>query len=296
VKIAITGASGLIGTALRGALAAEGHQVCPMRRGPSGAAIDLAALEGSDAVVHLAGAGIADHRWTEARKRELVGSRVDFTRALVGAIAALPARPKVLVSGSAIGIYGDRGDELLTERSPAGPRGDGRGAAFLSGLCEDWEAEGRAAQPLGVRVVLARTGVVLAPHGGALAKLLPPFKAGAGGPIAGGKQWMSWISLADVVRALMHALDTPALEGPVNLVAPNPVTNAELSKTLGRVLSRPAIVPVPAFALRIALGEMADGTVLPSQRILPAALEGSGFRFLHPQLEQALRFILGKGS
>ena len=292
MRVAITGASGLIGTALSARLLADGHEVRPLRRGPSGAQIDSAALEGADAVVHLAGAGIADGRWSAARKGLLVSSRVDFTRALVRALSFLTVRPTVLVSGSAIGIYGDRGDEELTERSAAGPRKDNTGAAFLSKLCEDWEAEALGAQQLGMRVVLCRTGIVLSARGGALAKMLLPFKARAGGPIAGGKQWMSWISLEDMVGALLHALSADVLSGPVNLVAPNPVTNAEFGKTLGRVLSRPAIMPVPAFALRLAFGEMADATVLAGQRVLPAALEVSRFPFGHPQLEQALRFAL----
>lgn len=294
LKVAISGASGVIGSALKAFLSTGGHEVRPMRRGSSGTDIDVAALAGADAVVHLAGAGVADGRWTNARKRELVGSRVDFTRALVKAIGGLAVRPRVLVSGSAIGIYGDRADEALTEASSPGPRKDEKGAAFLSKLCEDWEAEALPARALGVRVVLARTGAVLNARGGALAKMLPPFKAGAGGPIAGGKQWMSWICLEDTIGAIHHALQTETLEGPVNLVAPNPVTNGEFGKTLGRVLSRPAIVPVPAFALRLAFGEMAEGTVLPSQRVLPKALEASGFQFVHPQLEQTLRFTLGK--
>ncbi len=294
LKVAITGATGLIGTALSAFLTTGGHEVRMMRRGRSGAEIDAAALDGADAVVHLAGAGVADGRWSKNRKEELVRSRVDFTRALVQTLQAMPRPPRVLVSGSAIGIYGDRGDEELTERSAPGPRKDNRGAAFLSKLCEDWEAEATRAQALGIRVVLARTGVVLTARGGALAKLLPSFKLAAGGPIAGGKQWMSWICLEDAIGALHHALFTDALQGPVNLVSPHPVTNADFSKTLGAVLSRPAVMPVPAFALRVAFGEMADGTVLPSQRVLPTALQASGFAFVHPQLEQTLRFTLGK--
>ncbi len=294
LKIAITGASGLIGTALQPLLTGAGHEVRAMRRGASGAEIDIAALEGADAVVHLAGAGVADGRWTASRKKQLVASRVDFTHALVRALSSLAVRPAVLVSGSAIGIYGDRGDEEVTERSTPGPAKDRKGAAFLSTLCEAWEAEALQAQKLGIRVVLARTGVVLSASGGALAKMLPPFKVGAGGPIAGGQQWMSWISLDDVVRALLHAIVSRDVSGPVNLVAPVPVTNASFSKTLGHVLSRPAILPVPAFALRIAFGEMADGTVLPSLKVLPRALEGAGFVFTHPRLEGALRAALGK--
>ncbi len=292
MKIAITGASGLIGAALSARLTSRGHDVLPMRRGASGNEIDAGALEGADAVVHLAGAPIAEGRWTHARKEQLVKSRVDFTRALVTALRQLSNRPKVLVSGSAIGIYGDRGDEPLTEQSPPGPRADGKGPAFLSKLCEDWEAEGLKAGELGIRVVLARTGVVLSTRGGALARLLPAFRAAAGGPIAGGKQWMSWIALEDAIGAIHHAVETQTLTGPMNLVAPAPVTNGDFGKTLGHVLHRPSILPVPAFALRVAFGEMADGTVLTSQRVLPAALAASGYAFVHPGLEAALRSIL----
>ncbi len=294
LKIAITGATGLIGTALKGFLTTGGHEVRAMKRGTGSALIDVAALEGTDAVVHLAGAGVADGRWTAARKKELVDSRVAFTRQLVAALGTLAVKPKVLVSGSAIGIYGDRGDELLTEASAVGPRRENEGPAFLSKLCEDWEAEGLEAKKLGMRVVLARTGVVLTSRGGALPKMLTPFKIGAGGPIGTGKQWMSWVCLEDAIGAIHHALFTDALQGPMNIVAPNPITNADFSKTLGHVLSRPAIVPVPAFALRIAFGEMAEGTVLPSQRVMPAALAASGFSFVHPDLGQTLRFTLGK--
>ncbi len=294
LTVAVSGASGLLATALKAFLGTGGHTFRAMKRGQNGIAIDVAALEGADAVVHLAGAGVAEGRWTDQRKKEIVESRVSFTRALVDALGTLKQRPKVLLSGSAIGIYGERGDEVVTEASAPGPRGDGRGAAFLSKVCEDWEAEGLRAQKLGIRVGLLRTGVVLTTKGGALKELLPPFKAGVGGPIAGGKQWMSWICLEDTIGAIHHALFTDSLEGPINLVSPNPVTNSEFSKTLGRVLSRPAVVPVPAFALKLAFGEMAEGTVLPSLRVQPTALEKSGFTFVHPQLEQCLRFTLGK--
>ena len=294
LTVAVSGASGLIGTALKAFLGTGGHTVRAMKRGQGGNAIDVAALEGADAVVHLAGAGVAEGRWTDGRKKEIIDSRVAFTRALVEALGSLKQRPKVLLSGSAMGIYGDRGDELVDESSAAGPRGDGRGPAFLSKVCEDWEAEAVRAEKLGMRVALLRTGVVLTPKGGALKEMLPPFKAGVGGPISGGKQWMSWICLEDTIGAIHHALYTDGVSGPVNLVSPSPVTNAEFSKTLGKVLSRPAVVPVPAFALKLAFGEMAEGTLLPSLRVKPSVLEKTGFAFVHPQLEQCLRFCLGK--
>lgn len=244
------------------------------------------AIDGADAIVHLAGAGIADGRWTPARKRELVSSRVDYTRAVVAAIAAAAVKPKVLVSGSAIGVYGDRGDEVLTETSAPG-------TGFLAQLCLDWEAEGRKAEALGVRVVFSRTGVVLSPNGGALAKMLLPFKAAAGGPIGGGAQWLSWIALGDAVAGLAHAVYSVGLSGPINLVAPNPVTNADFARTLGRVLGRPAIVPLPAFAVRLAFGELGEATLLASQRVLPRTLETAGFSPTFPLLEPALRSLLG---
>lgn len=256
-----------------------------MRRGQGGLEIDAAALDGCDAVVHLAGAGIADGRWTDERKRLLVSSRVDFTRALVAQLASMKTRPKVLVSGSAIGVYGDRGDDVLTEASAPGQ-------GFLARLCVDWEREGRSAEALGLRVVLVRTGIVLTPKGGALGKMLLPFKAGAGGPIGGGRQWMSWIALDDAVAGLVHALNHDALRGPMNLVAPNPVTNAEFVRALGHALSRPAIVPLPAFAVRLAFGELGVATLLAGQRVLPRVLEGSGFSPTLPMLEPALAKLL----
>jgi uncharacterized protein (TIGR01777 family) len=293
LKVAISGASGLIGSTLKEFLSTGGHEVRPMRRGATGSQIDLTALEGADAIVHLAGAGIAEGRWTNERKGELVKSRIDFTRALVKALGTLSSPPTVLVAASAVGIYGDRGDEVLTEESPIGPGGD-KGAAFLAQLCEDWENESRAAETLGIRVVRARMGVVQSAKGGALAKMLAPFRAGAGGPIAGGKQWMSWVGLEDAIGALHHALFTDSVKGPVNVVSPQPVTNGEYGKTLGQVLSRPAIAPLPAFALRAGFGEMADGALLASQRAKPGALEASGYTFVHPVLEDALRFTLGR--
>ncbi len=282
--IAMTGASGMLGTALSAFLTTGGHTVRAVKRG------DFSALEGADAVVHLAGSAIGA-RWNAARRLELVSSRVDYTRALVDALAALGARPSVLLGGSAIGVYGDRGDEVLDERSLPGERGD-RGAAMLAGLCMDWEAESLRARELGLRVALLRTGVVLAAQGGALAQLLGPFRAGVGGPSGPGSQWMSWIGLEDTIGALHHALMS-SVEGPVNLTAPTAVRNEELAKTLASVVSRPAVFRTPVAVLRALFGEMADGTILASQHVVPQVLRDSGFAFLQPELEAALRFTLG---
>lgn len=290
LTVAVTGASGLVGSSLIPFLTAGGHVARGVGR--KGSELDPSALFGADAVVHLAGAGVADERWTDARKQVLVDSRVAYTRQLVAALSRLERRPKVLVSASAIGVYGERGDEVLTEDSAVGGR---EGAAgFLAGLCADWEAAASEATALGVRVVNLRIGLVQSARGGALAKLLMPFKAGLGGPIGSGKQWQSWISLGDLLGAIHHALFTESLSGPVNAVGPAPVTSAEYAKVLGRVLSRPAFVPVPAFALRALFGELADGAILASQRVLPKRLETSGFQFLHADLDAALRFTLGR--
>jgi uncharacterized protein (TIGR01777 family) len=289
LTVAVTGASGLVGSSLIPFLTTGGHVARGVGR--RGAELDASALEGADAVVHLAGAGVADERWTDARKRLLVDSRVGYTRQLVAAISKLERKPKVLVSASAIGVYGDRGDEVLTEDSSVGGREGPVG--FLSGLCVDWEASANEARVLGVRVVNLRIGLVQSARGGALAKLVTPFKAGAGGPVGSGKQWQSWIAAEDLLGAIHHALYTESLEGPVNAVGPAPVTSAEYAKVLGRVLSRPAIAPLPAFVLRAMFGELADGAILASQRVLPKRLEAAGFSFLHRDLEPALRFTLG---
>jgi hypothetical protein len=290
LTIAVTGASGLLASSLIPFLTTGGHTVRAVGR--KGDQLDPTAIDGADAVLHLAGAGVADERWTQERKRLLVESRVAYTRQLVEAIRSAARPPKVLVSGSAIGIYGDRGDELLSETAAAQPGPTGPG--FLSSLCVDWEREGAAAEALGLRVVLARIGVVLTPRGGAMGKMLTPFRAGVGGPTGTGKQWLSWISSEDTVGALHHVLMTASVRGPVNLCAPNPVTSKTFASALGSALSRPAIAPIPAFVLRAMFGEMADGTVLASQRVSPTVLEATGFTFLHPQLETALRFVLGK--
>lgn len=277
---AIAGASGLVGTALRAFLSTGGHEVRVVKRG------DFSALDGAEVVVNLAGAGIADERWSDERKRELVESRVDYTKKLVAAAKGV----KVWLQGSAVGIYGERGDEVLTEASAAGEPGD-RSTKFLSKLCLDWEAAAEGAAP---RVVLLRTGIVQSAQGGALAKLLPAFKLGAGGPIASGKAWQSWVSLEDMLGLIHFAAQNEAVSGPLNLTAPHPVTSGDYARVLGRVLSRPAIAPLPGFALRALFGELADGAILASQRALPQRAQAGGFTFLHPELEQALRFTLGR--
>lgn len=285
LTFAITGASGLVGTALMPFLSTGGHTVRAVKR--TGTQFDASALEGADVIVNLAGAGVADARWTEERKRLLVESRVDYARRLR---AALKGPPRVWLQGSAIGIYGDRGDEQLSEASSVGQAGNS-GAAFLAGLCQQWEA---AAAGAGTRVVNLRIGIVQAAQGGALSKLLPAFKAGVGGPIAGGKGWQSWVSLEDLLGAILFAAYTEALSGPVNVVGPHPVTSAEYAKVLGRVIHRPSFAPLPGFVLRTMFGELADGALLASQRVSPGQLTAAGFRFLHPMLEDALRFTLGR--
>ena len=296
--IAITGATGFIGSALVEDLRAAGHGVRRLvrderRRGPDDAVwdpaagrLDPGALEGADALVHLAGEPIAQ-RWTAAVKRRIRESRVQSTRLLATAIVSLRRPPRVFVSGSAMGIYGDRGDEELDETSPPG-----RG--FLADVAVAWEGAAEPAARAGVRVANLRTGLVLSPRGGALAKLLVPFRLGLGGRIGSGRQWVSWIALSDTVSAIRHAIDSESLAGPVNLAAPVPVTNAELTKTLARVLRRPALLPVPAFALRLVFGEMGEATLLASQRMRPRRLLDNGYRFRHPVLEGALRHELGR--
>jgi uncharacterized protein len=294
--VAISGATGLIGSALAARLRARSVRVRRLVRtahpqspddivwDPMRGVLSPDDLEGADAVVHLAGEPLA-HRWTDARRRAIRESRVRGTELVARTIAALDRRPRVLLSGSAIGIYGDRGDEPVDEESALG-------SDFLAGVTREWEAASVAAADAGVRVVLLRSGIVLSPKGGALERLLLPFRLGVGGPIGNGRQWMSWIALDDHVRAMEHALVTTGMHGPVNLVSPNPVTNAEFAATLGRVLSRPALVPAPAFALELVYGEMARATILTGQRVLPKVLLRTGFQFAHPTLEQALRYEL----
>ncbi len=301
MKILLAGSSGLVGTALGSALAKAGHTVCRLIR-PQSAAVEGAkegfavawnpatgelggAGVGADAVVNLAGASIADGRWSTQRKELLRSSRIDTTRALVNALAKMNARPSVLVSASAIGIYGDRGNETLTEESNPGTN-------FLAGLAQEWETEALKAEALGIRVVVARFGIILAREGGALAKMMLPFKFGAGGKLGSGRQWMSWVMLEDVVGALKLTIENSAARGAINFVAPQPLQNFEFTRILAKALRRPALFPAPAFALRLALGEMADALLLSSQRVAPRALEKSGYRFLHADLSTALKTLL----
>jgi uncharacterized protein len=300
LTVAITGATGLIGSALAKRLLAAGHTVRRVVHSSGDAREDdvvwdaerdrvpEGALRGADAIVHLAGEPIA-RRWTPERKRSILDSRVVGTERLAGAIAALEVKPRVLLSGSAVGYYGDRGDELLTETSSAG-------SDFLAEVTLAWERATAPAAEAGVRVVLLRSGVVLSRNGGALARMLPPFRFGIGGTLGKGEQWMSWIALEDHLRAIEHALFADAMSGAANLVSPNPVRNSYFATTLGRVLARPAVIPVPAMALELLYGEMARATLLASQRALPHSLAASGFEFAHPTLEGALRSELGGGG
>jgi len=299
MHVGITGASGLIGTALTEHLRAGGHHTTPLVRSrpgageigwnPSAGEIDPDDLTALDAVVHLAGAGIGDHRWTDEYKRTLMDSRVDGTTLISDAMAKLGANgPQVLLSGSAIGYYGARGDEVLEEGSDSG---DG----FLAEICRAWEASTAPAEAAGIRVAHLRTGIVLSAEGGALKKMLPLFKLGAGGRFGTGDQWMSWISIDDEVRAIEHLL-TADVEGAVNLTAPNPVRNREFADTLGEVLSRPTFLPVPRLGPRLLLGgELADALLFDGQRVEPGVLTGDeSFSFAHPDLASALRAVLDR--
>ena len=301
MKILVTGSTGLVGTALVRALAKEGHTVCRLVRpgtvvkpdesdgfqvawNPATGELGGAAV-GADAVVNLAGASIADGRWSEKRKSELWSSRVGTTRALVAALAKMNARPSVLVSASATGFYGNRGDEVLTEESQPGND-------FLSNLAQEWEGEARKAEAIGIRVVLARFGIILARNGGALPRMMMPLKLFVGGKIGPGKQWMSWISLEDVIAILRFALEKNDVRGPVNVISPQPLQNADFTKILAHALHRLALFPAPAFALRLMLGEMADALLLSSQRVLPQKLRQLGHQFQHTDLSFALTSIL----
>jgi len=297
MRIAVTGASGLVGSALVPALRAGGHEVLRLVRrearggdevrwNPATRTVEAARLEGLDAVVHLSGENIADGRWTDAKKARLRSSRVGSTRFLSETLAGLARKPSVLVSASAVGYYGDRGDAWLAEN--ALPATD-----FFGQLSVEWEAAAAHAAHAGIRVVHPRTGIVLSPAGGALAKMLLPFKLGMGGVVGSGRQYFSWIALDDVVGVIHHLLARSDLSGAVNASAPEPVTNAELTKTLGRVLGRPTFVPVPAVALRIAFGEVADA-LLASTRMRPERLLETGYRFRFPELEGALRHVLSR--
>lgn len=296
MKILISGSRGLVGSSLAPFLTTGGHTVTRLVRGTAGpgeiawdpakGVADPARLEGFDAVVHLAGESIAS-RWSEAKKARIRESRVAGTRSLAEALVRCANPPKTLVCASAIGYYGDRGSETLTETSAPGKD-------FLAEVCREWEAAAEPARKKGIRVVSLRFGVILSPAGGALARMLTPFKMGAGGKLGSGAQYMSWLTIDDAVGMIHHAIATPSLAGPVNAVAPNPVTNSEFTKTLGRVLGRPTIFPMPAFAARLLFGEMADALLLSSARVEPAALAKSGYRFRHAELEGALRHVLGR--
>ncbi|MFB6992341.1 MULTISPECIES: TIGR01777 family oxidoreductase [unclassified Streptomyces] len=294
-RIAVTGASGLIGAALVRSLRADGHEVVRLVRRPARAGdevewdpgrgyVDVAGLVGCDAVVHLAGAGVGDHRWTPAYKREIRDSRVLGTTAIAEAVASLDVPPKVLLSGSAIGYYGDTGDRAVDESASAGE-------GFLPSVCVEWEAATAAAHEAGVRIAHARTGLVVGREGGAWGRLFPLFRAGLGGRLGNGRQYWSFIALHDEVAALRHILDTESLSGPVNLTGPDPVTNAEVTAAMGRVLHRPTLLTAPAPALRIALGDFAQD-VLGSQRVLPGKLLDSGFVFAFPGIDAAIRAAL----
>ena len=293
--VAVTGASGLIGTALTAALEKRGDRVVPIGRRPTDGGvvwdpgarqIDETTLDDIDAVVHLAGERI-DGRWTATKKRRILDSRVEGTEVLAGALANLDHPPAVVVSASAIGFYGDRGDEELTEDSQPG-------TGFLAEVCERWEAAAAPIASPDTRLVLARTGIVCTPDGGALGRMLALTRLGLGGRLGNGRQWWPWITIEDEVRALLHLLDTPIV-GPLNLVAPGICRNAEFVRSLARALRRPAVLPAPALALRAALGEMANGLLLASARVRPARLEDSGFKFKSPDLASAITELLSPG-
>jgi uncharacterized protein (TIGR01777 family) len=294
LRAAITGSSGLVGSALRRALAAGGDEVVRLVRHESAgpgerswdpARPDPSVLAGCDTVIHLAGEPIAGGRWSAARKARIRDSRVAGSAALAQAIARSPTRPATLIAASAIGFYGDRGDEILTETSPAG-------TDFLAEVCTAWEGANFGAAAAGVRVVCLRFGIILAKEGGALKKMLPPFRLGLGGRLGSGRQYMSWVTIDDVVGMILEAARNPALAGPVNAVAPAPVTNSEFTRALGRALSRPAIFPVPAAVLRLLVGEMADALLLSSARVTPARLAAAGYRFKDADLGPALTRLL----
>jgi len=292
MRVAVTGASGLIGSALVPALRARGHEVIRLvRRAPSApdevrwdprtGDVDLAGLAGVQGIVHLAGAGVGDKRWTDAYKAEILDSRVQGTTTIARAAAALDPKPSVLVCGSAIGYYGDTGDRAVTEESP-------QGAGFLADVVAQWEASAQPAVDAGIRVPFARTGLVVSSKGGAWKRLMPIFKAGLGGKVGSGSQYWSFISMRDEIAALIALLEDAKYAGPVNLTAPIPVTNAEVTAAMGRVLGRPTLLPVPAFALKIALGEFSQD-VLGSQRVLPKVLESDGFTWSDPTIDSAIQ-------
>jgi uncharacterized protein (TIGR01777 family) len=293
----MTGASGLIGVAFSRAASAAGHEITRLVRRPPGrpgefawdpaaGTLDRSAIEGADAVVHLAGEPLADHRWTAERKRRILASRVQGTGVVARSIAVAARPPRVLLSASAIGIYGNRGDEILDERSAPGHD-------FLARVCEAWEAEAAPASAAGVRVVNTRFGIVLAREGGVLARQMPYFLAGVGGTIGAGRQWMSCVALDDLTSALLHLLAADSVHGPVNVVCPEPIRNADFTRLLGHLLHRPAVLPVPVLALRLLFGELADVVLAASQRVVPSALTAAGYAFRHPSTERALQAALG---
>lgn len=294
MKILISGGSGLVGSAATAALQADGHTVAHLARpgaackpgdvgwDPMRATVDLPGIEGTDVVIHLSGAGIGDGRWTSARKQVLRSSRIDTTRVLVDSLSKLKQKPRALLVASAIGYYGDAGDEILTESSA-------NGTDFLALLCRDWEAEARRAAPMGIRTATLRFGIILSGKGGAIPRMLTPFKLGLGGRLGSGKQWMSWIAIEDVIGIIRFAIANEQVNGPVNVVAPNPVRNEEFTRLLAGMLHRPAIFPAPAFVLKLAMGEMADALLLGSDRVVPEKLLAAGFSFRFQILEPALR-------
>jgi len=296
MKILVSGSHGLVGSALIESLKKDQHDVFNLVRyaprdqseiewSPERYSIAISLIEGFDAVVHLAGESIAEGRWTDEKKKRIRESRTKGTQLLSDALANLSQPPKTFISASAIGYYGNRGDELLTEQSAPGDD-------FLSEICLAWEKATSLATEKGIRTVNARFGIILDKEGGALAKMLPPFRMGVGGRIGSGKQWMSWIALDDIVEGIKFALANDSLQGPVNFVAPNPVTNAEFTKALGRALSRPTIFPIPAFGVRLVFGEMADALLLASQRVVPERLKLGGYEFQYSRLDTALQHVL----
>jgi uncharacterized protein (TIGR01777 family) len=309
MRILVSGSTGFVGTALVETLEGQGHSVARLVRAgtarkagapvreqggaqtvawdPVAGRFDAAGAECADALIHLAGASIAGGRWNDSRKELLRTSRIDATRHLIGALAKLQRPPSVIVAASAIGYYGNRGDEALTEASPPGDD-------FLAGLCRAWEAETARGAEFGARVVNLRFGIVLAAHGGALPRMALPFKLSAGGRLGNGRQWMSWLTLREAVSITQFALANPTVIGPVNTVTPNPVRNNEFTSVLAKTLRRPALFPAPAFALRLALGEMADALLLISQRVTPSKLANAGYRFLQPDLASALAEVFRK--
>jgi uncharacterized protein (TIGR01777 family) len=305
MRILVSGSTGFLGTTLIETLEGQGHSIARLVRpgtsqkraagvraqavpwDPVAGQFDAAQAEGADALIHLAGASIAGGRWNESRKELLRTSRIGATRHLIGALAKLQRPPRVIVAASAIGYYGNRGDESLTEASAPG-------SDFLAGLCREWEAETARGAEFGARVVNLRFGIILSAHGGALPRMALPFKFGAGGRLGDGRQWMSWLTLRETISIIQFALANSGLTGPVNAVAPNPVRNSEFTGVLAKTLHRPALFPAPAFALRLALGEMADALLLVSQRVIPSKLADSGYPYLQPNLAGALAEVFRK--